>query len=271
MQASRPEAERGQHILVPAGDAGGLPAEEVNERTRAAPRDRRGPRAARRRRSRSGPAPGGWPDRLTTTRCRFPPCSPPRTRRPGWRRTGCRASRWAGAAATCLPAHSGRPRRPAGGGTSRRGQGPAVHPGGAEEERWPHAAALELSFVPQGRAGQRGDGHGRGPLGIPVKAAGDAGLVMALQEAHQPGLVAQVRAQVVPDGGRVLADDPVIEPLVVAEVEAVLLKLPLPIPVGFGDHHRLRVPGAQLAEHGQPELLGQLGPGRLPRSCRRCG
>jgi hypothetical protein len=100
--------------------------------------------------------------------------------------------------------------------------------------------------VPQGRAGQRGDGHGRGPLGIPVKAAGDAGLVMVLQEAHQPGLVAQVRAQVVPDGGRVLADDPVMEPLVVAEVEAMLLKLPLLVPVGFGDHHGVRVPGAQL-------------------------
>ena len=124
---------------------------------------------------------------------------------------------------------------------------------------------LELAYAPPygaakdpvNMAGQRGDGHGRGPFGVGRKAAGDAGLVMVLQETHQPGLVAQVRAQVVPDGGGVLAQDPVIEPLVVAEVEALLLKLPLHVPVGLGDHHRLRMPGAQLAEHGRPELLGR--------------
>jgi hypothetical protein len=52
-----------------------------------------------------------------------------------------------------------------------------------QEHRWAHPAAFELSFVPQGRTRQRGDGHGRGPFGIGRKAAGDAGLVMVLQEA----------------------------------------------------------------------------------------
>ena len=68
-----------------------------------------------------------------------------------------------------------------------------------QEDRWPHSPALELPFVPQGGTGQGGNGDGRGPLGARRKAVGDAGLVMVLEKAHQPGLIAPVSVQVVTD------------------------------------------------------------------------
>ena len=48
-----------------------------------------------------------------------------------------------------------------------------------------------------------------------------------------------------PDTGRVIAKDPVVEPLVVAEVETLLLQLPLHVPVRLGDEHGLGVLPAQ--------------------------
>ena len=83
---------------------------------------------------------------------------------------------------------------------------------------------------------------------------------MVFKETQEPRLVAHVGTQVVADSGRVLADDPFAEPLVVAEVEPVLLKLPLQVPVGLGDEHGLRVPAAQVTYHGRPEFLARLAP-----------
>jgi hypothetical protein len=88
-----------------------------------------------------------------------------------------------------------------------RGQQPPVPAGQArvqrfvrppgQEDRRPDPAALELTFVPQRRAGQRRHGDGRGPFGIRWHAAGDARLVVVFQEAHQPLLIVQVGAQMV--------------------------------------------------------------------------
>jgi hypothetical protein len=60
------------------------------------------------------------------------------------------------------------------------------------------------------------------------------------------------------DAGHVPADDPVVEPLVVAEVEALLLKHPLRVPVGLGQQDGLRVPAAKAGDDGRPELLSRL-------------
>jgi len=99
----------------------------------------------------------------------------------------------------------------------------------------------------------------------------DARLVVVLQEADEPRLVGELGAQVTAHAHHVPADDPVIEPLVVAEVEALLLKRPFHIPVGLGDEHGLRVLAAQARDDGRPELPPPRAPGQYghPRSWRR--
>ena len=90
----------------------------------------------------------------------------------------------------------------------------------------------------------------------PGKAAGDAGLVMVFQEVHQLGLVAQGSPRRWSRTARVLGNDPVIEPLVRAPgSRSPPAPAPIPCcPVGFGDDHRVRVPGTRLP------------PGRLART-----
>ena len=78
-------------------------------------------------------------------------------------------------------------------------------------------------------------------------------------EEFWPAVIAGL--QVGTDAGHILADDPVVEPLVVAEVESLLLQRPLEVPVGLGDEHGLRVCAAQFGDDGRPELLGRLRPG----------
>src|SRR4051794_32281314 len=113
------------------------------------------------------------------------------------------------------PPHS--PSRPQGGAPGGAGgppPGPARAPGGGPPP------ALELPLVPQGGAGEGRDGHRRGPFGVAGEQTRDARLVVVLQEADEPRLVGELGAQVTADAGHVPADDPVIEPLVVTEVEA---------------------------------------------------
>ena len=64
---------------------------------------------------------------------------------------------------------------------------------------------------------------------------------MVLDEAHEPLLVADVGRQVPVDRLGALVHEPVVEPLVVAVVEALLLQRPLEIPVGLGDEDEVRV------------------------------
>ena len=61
---------------------------------------------------------------------------------------------------------------------------------------------------------------------------------MVLDEAQQALLVAGVRLQVPAHRLGGLVHEPVVEALVVAEVEALLLERPLHVPVGLGDEQR---------------------------------
>ena len=58
---------------------------------------------------------------------------------------------------------------------------------------------------------------------------------MVLDEAHEPALVAGVGGQVPVHRLGALVDEPVVEALVVAVVEALLLERPLEVPVRLGD------------------------------------
>ena len=139
-----------------------------------------------------------------------------------------------------------------------------------QEDRRSDASALELSFVPQGSTGQGGDRHGRGHLGFDAEARGDAGFVVVLQKPQQLRLVAQVGAQVLTDTAGVLGHDSVVEPLVVAEVEALVLQLRLHVPVRLRDQHGVGMLRVESADHVRPELARparrRLGVPRLRRT-----
>ena len=112
-------------------------------------------------------------------------------------------------------------------------------------------------------------GHRRGPLGVTGQLRGDTRLRRGsgrngAAATGGPGRPASDRGC----RGRP-ADDPVVEPLVVAEVETLLLQDPLGVPVGLGQQDGLRVPvGAGQAMHGRPNSSsGSARPGH-PRSWR---
>ena len=58
---------------------------------------------------------------------------------------------------------------------------------------------------------------------------------MVLDETKQLLLVSKVRTEMKPDALGVVVLQPIIEPLVVAEVEPLLLQLPLQVPVSLGN------------------------------------
>jgi len=108
-----------------------------------------------------------------------------------------------------------------------------------EEDRWPHLPSLELSLVPQRRAGQGRDGDRRRPFPLGRQGGGGPGFVVVLQEADQGragsrGRPADDRAPI-----RALVQQPVVEPLVVAVVEPLPLEGPFEVPVRLGDEEEI--------------------------------
>ncbi|MGE6738546.1 hypothetical protein, partial [Streptomyces sp. NPDC059900] len=99
----------------------------------------------------------------------------------------------------------------------------------------------ELALVPQGRAGQRGNKRGRRPFLGRRQGARGPRLVVVLQEPDQAALVLLVGLQVPAHRLGALVQDPVVEPLVVAEVEPLLLQGPFEVPVGLRGEDHVRV------------------------------
>ncbi len=64
---------------------------------------------------------------------------------------------------------------------------------------------------------------------------------MILNEAHQFILIAEVCKQMLAHGFGVVVNQSVIQPLVIAVVEALLLQLPLKAPICLGHEQRLRI------------------------------
>ena len=112
----------------------------------------------------------------------------------------------------------------------------------AEEDRQPHPPSLELSLVQEPGSGESENRHRRRATSSVGKGGRGPGLVMVLDEPDHAFLVRKVRQEMLPHalGGPVL--HPVVEFLVVAEVETLLLQLPLQIPIRLGDEPELRMP-----------------------------
>ena len=141
-----------------------------------------------------------------------------------------------------------------------------VGPAG-KEDRQLNRAALELALVNEARAGLAERGHGRGTCLLARERRCRARLVVVLDEADQSLLVAEVGSQVPVHGLRVVVHQAVVEPLVVAVVEALLLQRPLEIPVGLGHEHEAWMRALHSGDHGRPVVGVRSGPTALtPRA-----
>jgi hypothetical protein len=90
-----------------------------------------------------------------------------------------------------------------------------------------------------------------------------ARFVVVLEEPGHAVLDVDLGPEVVTHGAGVSVPEPVVEPLVVGDVEALLLQLPLEVPVDLGHQHHRRVPVAQPGDRRRPERLGAAAPGPL--------
>ena len=136
-----------------------------------------GPRDARSCPDSSGQSSGIWPSagasvRLTTTTCRGAPSAPLHDQP-----SSPRYDVLSGQPEGCSNCHVPVP-NPVGAdgvrevvGTTGPVRRRRVRRVSGQEDRRPDAVAVELALVPQGRAGQRRDGHRGGPLGAPPPCA----------------------------------------------------------------------------------------------------
>ena len=78
---------------------------------------------------------------------------------------------------------------------------------------------------------------------------------MILDEAHEPVLVSDVSGQMPVHRGGAVVEEPVVEALVVAVVEALLLERVLEIPVGLGQEDEVGAALPHGPDHGRPVVL----------------
>ena len=104
-----------------------------------------------------------------------------------------------------------------------------------------HGPTLELALVDEPRPGLAQRGHGGGPRPLAREGRRRTRLVVVLDEANEPLLVGELRREVPDHLPCLVGRKTVIEPLVVAVVEALLLKRPLEVPVRLGHEHEPRM------------------------------
>ena len=66
-----------------------------------------------------------------------------------------------------------------------------------------------------------------------------AKIAEALEKAKKPSLVRKLRTEMHAHALGIVVFQPVVQPLVVAEIESLLLELPLQVPIGLGDEKKV--------------------------------
>ena len=128
--------------------------------------------------------------------------------------------------------------------------------------------SLELARVVHASPLERRHDDRDRPLLLRRERIGRARFVVVLDEAEEPLLVVGGRLQMAAHRVRGAADEAIVEPLVVAEVEALLLERPLHVPVGLRDEHERRMRRANRGDDRRPVVLRRRGTRSLaPRAC----
>ena len=126
-----------------------------------------------------------------------------------------------------------------------------VRPAG-EEHGQLDRAALELALVDEPCAGLSQRRHGRGTCLVVGEGRCRARLVVVFEEADAFALEIEGGAQVADDRRRVAGAQPVVVPLVVGVIEALLLERPLQVPVRLGDEDEVGPAAPDRAGHRRP-------------------
>src|SRR5580692_1994521 len=92
------------------------------------------------------------------------------------------------------------------------------------------------------------------PLLCGPKGRRGSRLVVVLEEANQLLLVGKVSAEMKPNSLCIVMLQAIVEPLVVTEVEPLLLQLPLQVPVGLGNEAEVRMRSLDGWDHVTPIL-----------------
>ena len=127
-----------------------------------------------------------------------------------------------------------------------------------EEHRDEDLPTVGLAVVPE-RQARQGRDRDRRSLGALLRGEGRGGsrLVMVLQEADEAPLIGRVGIEMTSHQCDVALRQPVVQPLVVAVVEAQLLQVPLPVPVRLRDEPELRVHLPRRGDHLGPVRHGR--------------
>ena len=126
-----------------------------------------------------------------------------------------------------------------------------------------HPGTLGLALLEEAKArGEEGDDGGGLVLG-PGEGGRSPRLVMVLQKAGQLVLIVEAGEEMTPDLRRIGMAQPVIEPLVVAIVEALVLQRPFEVPIDLRHESEAGVGLADRGDRLGPERLRRQAPGAV--------
>jgi hypothetical protein len=131
-----------------------------------------------------------------------------------------------------------------------------------QKDRYPYLTAFKLAFMEESCPRQSGYRDCCGPMFRRGKGRCGPRLIVVLEEAEQPLLVGKVGTEMKSNTLCIVMFHAIIEPFVVAEVEPLLLQLPLQVPVSFRDETKMR----SCSLNGRDDFTPVLGWRPLPRA-----
>src|SRR5262249_36597421 len=108
-----------------------------------------------------------------------------------------------------------------------------------KEDGESYLASFKLPFMKESCSRQSGHRYRGGTFFGGNECRCRPRLVVVLNETNQPLLVCRIRTEMKPDAFCVVIHQAVIQPLVVTEVEPLLLKFPFQVPVRLGDEEEI--------------------------------
>ena len=128
----------------------------------------------------------------------------------------------------------------------------------------PCMSALKLALVKQHRSRQGHAHDGCCAMFLWRECCGGSGFVMILEKAYQATVVSRITLQMLPYRLDLSMFQPVIQPLIVAIVESLLLQFPFEIPVRFSHKEELPMAPSYGGDQLGPILSRRLLTGPLP-------
>src|SRR5271168_1273038 len=122
--------------------------------------------------------------------------------------------------------------------------------------RYSYTCALELAVIKEAQAGRQEGDHGRGLVLRPGEFGRGARLVVVFEKADELVLIVEAGEQVATDRRDIALSQAVVESLVVAIIEALLVQRPFEVPIDLGHKSEGGILSAHCCRRFRPERLG---------------